>query len=64
MRLPFGISSAPGIFQRNIESLLQGIPQVVVRIDNILVSRKTRQNHLEHLKEVLARLDKAGIRLS
>ena len=52
------------IFQRNIESLLQGIPQVVVRIDNILVSRKTRQNHLEHLKEVLARLDKAGIRLS
>ena len=64
MRLPFDISSAPGIFQRNIESLLQGIPQVVVRIDNILVSRKTRQNHLEHLKEVLARLDKAGIRLS
>ena len=64
MRLPFGISSAPGIFQRNIESLLQGIPQVVVRIDNILVSSKTRQNHLEHLKKVLAWLDKAGIRLS
>ena len=62
-RLPYGISSAPGIFQRTIESLLQGIPQVVVRIDDILVTGKTRNKHLEHLKEVLARLDKAGIRL-
>ena len=61
--LPYGISSAPGIFRCTFESLLQGIPQVVVRIDDILVTDKTRQNHLEHLKEVLARLDKAGIRL-
>ena len=61
LRLPFGISSAPGIFQLNIESLFQGIPQVIVRIDNILVTGKTRQNHLEHLKEVLTRIDKAGI---
>ncbi|KAK3709328.1 hypothetical protein QZH41_006929 [Actinostola sp. cb2023] len=29
-RLPFGISSAPGIFQRTMESLLQGIPHVIV----------------------------------
>ncbi len=25
-RLPFGVSSSPGIFQRAIENLLQGIP--------------------------------------
>ena len=53
----------PGIFQRTIESPLQGIPQVVVRIDDILVTGKTRQNHQEHLKGVLARLGKTGIRL-
>ena len=29
-RLPFGVSSAPGIFQRTMENLLQGIPHVVV----------------------------------
>ena len=40
-RLPYSISSAPGIFQRTIESLFQGIPQVVVRIDDILVTDKT-----------------------
>ncbi|KAL9960436.1 hypothetical protein ACROYT_G033892 [Oculina patagonica] len=62
-RLPHGISSAPGIFQRTIESLLQGIPQVVVRIDDILATGKTRHDHLNHLKEVLARLTKAGVRL-
>ena len=62
-RLPFGISSAPGIFQRTMESLLQGIPQLVVRIDDILVTGKTRHDHLKHLKEVLVRLDKAGIHL-
>ena len=62
-RLPFGISSAPGIFQRSMESLLQGILQAVVRIDDILVMSKTRHDHLTHLKEVLERLDKAGIYL-
>ena len=29
-RLPYGISSAPGIFQKAMESLLQGIPNVTV----------------------------------
>ena len=62
-RLPFGISSAPGIFQRTIENLLQGIPQVIVRIHDILVTGKTRPDHLKHLTEVLARLDNAGIHL-
>ena len=33
--LPFGISSAPGIFQRVIESLLQGIQKVVVYLNDI-----------------------------
>ena len=46
-----------------MERLLQGIPQVVVRIDDILVTGKARHDHLRHLKEVLARLDKAGIHL-
>ena len=37
-RLPYGISSAPGIFQRNMENLLQNIPYVIVWVDDILVS--------------------------
>ena len=34
-RLPFGISSAPAIFQRMMEGILQGIPHVTVYIDDI-----------------------------
>ena len=62
-RLPFGASSAPGIFQRTMENLLQGIPDVVVRIDDILVSGKDELNHLANLEKVLSRLSSAGLRL-
>ena len=34
-RPPYGISSAPGIFQKVMEQLLQGIPHVTVYIDDI-----------------------------
>lgn len=62
-RLPFGISSVPGIFQRTIENLLQGISSVIVRLDDILVTGKTRCEHLQNLEEVLKKLEAAGVRL-
>jgi len=62
-RLPFGVSSAPGIFQRTIKNLLQGIPHVVVRVDNILVSGKDDPDHLANLEAVLSRLFTAGLKL-
>ena len=61
-RLPFGVSSAPGIFQRVMESILQGIPGVVVYIDDILVTGPTAIKHLETLEQVLTRLENAGLR--
>ena len=62
-RLPYGISSAPGIFQRTMENLLQGIPYVIVRIDDILVSGANDEEHIANLEEVLKRLSDAGARL-
>ncbi len=62
-RLPFGISSAPGIFQRVMESVLQGLARVVVFIDDILVTGRNEQEHLASLGEVLHRLEEAGLRL-
>ena len=60
-RLPFGISLAPGIFQRVMESVLQGIPGVIAYLD-ILVSAATQEEHLQRLEMVLDPLEKAGLR--
>ena len=63
LRLPFGISSAPAIFQRIMESILQGLPNVCVYIDNILVAGRDHDDHLHNLAKVLDRLEKAGLTL-
>ncbi len=62
-RLPYGVSSAPGIFQRTMETLLQNIPSVVVYIDDIFASGPTEEEHLKSLDETLTRQEKAGLRL-
>ena len=59
-RLPFGISSAPGIFQRTMENLLQGIPNVIVRMDDILISGKDDNDHLANREAVFKKLSAAG----
>lgn len=60
-RLPFGVLSAPGIFQRVMESILSGIPNVVVYLDDILVTGPTGGAHLAALEEVLRRLQATGL---
>ena len=62
-RLPFGVASAPAIFQRTIEGILRGIPHVCVYIDDILVTGKSEEEHLQTVDEVLSRLEAAGLRL-
>ncbi|CAC5379673.1 unnamed protein product [Mytilus coruscus] len=63
-RLPFGVSSAPGIFQRTMENLLQGIPRVVVRVDDILITGSSKSEHLNNLETVLGKIQESGMRLN
>lgn len=39
-RLPYGVSSAPEIFQRYMENVLQGIPNVIVYLDDIIINNR------------------------
>ena len=62
-RLPFGISSAPAIFQRTIDSLLQDLPGVIAYLDDLFVTGNSREDHLQNLEKVMARLESAGVTL-
>ena len=55
-RLPFGISTAPSLWQRAMAQVLQGIPNVVFFIDDILVTGRTRKEHEATLCRVLDRI--------
>ena len=60
---PFGIASALGIFQRVMEGLLSDIPEVLVYLDDILITGSTVTDHLKSLQEILSCLEKAGLSL-
>lgn len=62
-RLVFGLTSAPAIFQRAIEGVLAGINGVLCLLDDILITGKDRNEHMERLNIVLSRLQDAGLTL-
>lgn len=61
-RLPYGIASAPAIFQKYIEQLLHGIDGVGNYLDDIIISAQNLQQHLERLEMVLKILQDNGIK--
>ncbi|XP_065188286.1 uncharacterized protein K02A2.6-like [Sycon ciliatum] len=62
-RLPFGVASAPAIWQQTMDQILQGIPGVVCFYDDILITGATPAEHDERLRQVLERLAEFGVRL-
>ena len=60
-RLPFGIASAPAVFQRIMDTILQGVEGVACYIDDIIITGKSTEEHLERLEEILQRLLRYGI---
>ena len=60
-RLPFGVASAPAMFQKTMEVVLQGLPNVICYLDDILVTGKTEDEHLANVERVLERLQQYGI---
>ena len=63
-RLPFGISTAPALWQKAMAQVLQGIPGAVYFIDDILVTGRTRGEHEANLCRVLERIREYGLRLT
>lgn len=53
-RLMFGITCAPEIFQRIMTEMLADVDGVIVYIDDIVVSGRTKEEHDKRLEQVLA----------
>lgn len=52
-RMPFGLASAPAIWQRTMDTVLAGLPDVACYLDDIVITGSNPQEHLEVLASVL-----------
>ncbi|KAJ8356525.1 hypothetical protein SKAU_G00193190 [Synaphobranchus kaupii] len=62
-RLPFGITSAPALFQRAMDQILSGLPGVQCYLDDILCTGSNDEEHLRNLDATLQRLKDYGLRV-
>ena len=63
-RLVFGVSSAPAIFQRTIENIVNGIPGIRVILDDMIITGANTEEHIRSLEQVLQRLQEHGLRVN
>ena len=63
-RLPFGISSAPEIFQRAMSVIIEGLEGVICHMDDILIFGSSTQEHDNRVRAVMERIKKSGMTLN
>jgi hypothetical protein len=65
LRLPMGFAGSADIFQAEMMDLMEALEYVRAYINDLLViTRRTLEDHLDKLREVLRRLHKAGLKVN
>ena len=61
--MPFGLTNAPATFQRFITDVLREYMDVtcVIYLDDILIFSQNEEEHTEHVKQILAKLQEARL---
>ncbi|EPB66592.1 hypothetical protein ANCCEY_14316 [Ancylostoma ceylanicum] len=62
-RLPFGIKTAPGIFQQVMNKMVAGLRGVATYLNDILVCGRTEQEHMENLLALFERIAEYGFKV-
>ncbi|CAB0016247.1 unnamed protein product [Nesidiocoris tenuis] len=63
-KLPFGITSAPEEYQKRISMILEGSKNCLSHLDDILIWGNSKEEHDQCLREVLEKLQAAGVTLN
>lgn len=63
-RLPFGVSSAPGIFQSVMDTILGKIPGVCCYLDDVIISGQDKNECKERLYTVLSKLKEYKVKVN
>ena len=62
-RMPFGISSAPAIFQQVMDQMTSALPGVAAFLDDIIIMGRNEEEHWLNVEEVIAVLSNFGFRI-
>ena len=63
-RVPYGLKSAPELFQSFLSNLLRNVPRVFVFFDDILIATKSIDDHISTLSRVMEILLTNGVTLN
>ena len=63
LRLPYGVTSSPMLFQREMDRLLKKVPGVKCLLDDVLITGRTEEEALRRLEEVMQIMKSQGLRL-
>lgn len=61
LRMPFGLKNAAQAFQRMMDIMGHDLDFTFIYLDDILVFSRSRQDHIEHLRQLFQRLDQHGL---
>ena len=71
LRLPFGLSVAADIFQKKLDEVLTGLENTARIVDDVIVwgegestDKAAQEDHHNHLKKLLQRVEKANVHLN
>ena len=58
---PFGLWNAGQTFQHFMDEVLEGLEFCFIYVNDMLIGSKSQEEHEQHLREVLSRLEQHGI---
>ena len=63
-KMPFGMKNAPKSFQRTMEQILEGVRNISIFVDDILIVSKSLEEHIEDVEIVIKRLYEHGAKIN